>query len=624
MELADLGRRLMRKALLAGLALTCATSGLASGDYSPNVKADFPDQVYFGDTHLHTAYSFDAGMIGNRLGPDAAYRFAKGETVTASLGMKARLRRPLDFLAVADHAESLGIAPLINARDPIAQADPIGKQLIDLVLKGDFGGAYRLFVVERRNGKKPLHNDEIRRSMWYKIVAAAETHNQPGRFTALIGYEYTSGPKANNLHRVVLFRDGKDKAGTILPFSAYESEDPEKLWDFMSAYERNTKGRVLAIAHNGNLSNGQMFDDVTLSGAPLSRDYAERRQRWEPLYEATQIKGDGETHPTLSPNDEFADYYRWDRGNFGTASKVPAMLAREYARAALIRGLAYEAKLGVNPFKFGMIGSTDSHTGLATTAEDNFFSKATPLEPGAGDARYQESIIQQFPGAPDVRVYGYESLASGLVGVWARANTREEIFDAMARREVFATTGTRMRVRMFAGWAFSAADLDRPDLSRIGYSQGVPMGSDLTGTGKAPRFLLEAMRDPDGANLDRIQVIKGWIDAKGVSHEQIYNVAWSGARKPSRNGKLPAVGNTVRGAEFSNSIGAPVLSAFWQDPDFDPRQRAFYYARVLEIPTPTWIAYDMAKFGIVKPAVDAKLVHQERAYGSPIWYAPKG
>ena len=614
----------MRKSWVAALALASATAALAAGEYSPNLKVDYPDQVYFGDTHLHTAYSYDAGMIGNRLGPDAAYRFAKGEVVTASLGMKTRMRRPLDFLAVADHAESLGIAPLVNAQDPLAAADPVGKQLIALVLKGDLASAFKLFATERRNGNKPLHSDAIRRPMWDKIVAAAEAHNMPGRFTTLIAYEFTSGPKANNLHRVVLFRDGKDKAGSILPFSAYESEDPEQLWDFMAAYERNTQGRVLAISHNGNLSNGLMFDDVTLSGAPLSKDYAQRRQRWEPLYEATQIKGDSETHPTLSPNDEFADYYRWDRGNFGIAAKTPAMLPREYARAALIRGLAYEAKLGANPFKFGMIGSTDSHTGLATTAEDNFFSKATPLEPGSGDHRYKEPIIQQFPGTPDVRVYGYESLSSGLVGVWARANTREEIFDAMARREVFATTGTRMRVRMFGGWDFSAADLYKPDLSRVGYAQGVPMGSDLTGTGHAPGFLVEAMRDPEGANLDRIQIIKGWVDAKGVAQERVYDVSWSGRRKLGRNGKLPPVGNSVKGADYSNSIGAPVLSTYWQDPDFDPRQRAFYYVRVLEIPTPTWIAYDMATFGIAIPAPDAKLVHQERAYGSPIWYSPKG
>jgi Protein of unknown function (DUF3604) len=614
----------MRMRWIGGLALASASVALAAADYSPNLKADYPDQVYFGDTHLHTAYSFDAGMIGNRLGPDAAYRFAKGETVTASLGMKARLRRPLDFLAVADHAESLGIAPMVNNKDPLALADPVGKQLIDLVAKGDFGEAFRMFATERRNGNKPLHSDAIRRPMWDKIVAAAEAHNAPGRFTTLIGYEYTSGPKSNNLHRVVLFRDGKEKAGSILPFSAYESEDPEKLWDFMAAYERNTKGRVLAIGHNGNLSNGLMFDDVTLSGAPLSKDYAQRRQKWEPLYEATQIKGDGETHPTLSPNDEFADYYRWDRGNFGIAAKTPDMLPREYARAALTRGLAYEVKLGVNPFKFGMIGSSDSHTGLATTAEDNFFSKATPLEPGAGDARYKEPIIQKFPGAPDVRMYGYESLSSGLVGVWARANTREEIFDAMARREVFATTGTRMRVRMFGGWEFSATDLTRPDLSRVGYGKGVPMGSDLIGTGRAPGFLVEAMRDPDGANLDRVQIVKGWLDAKGALHEKVYDVAWSGKRKPGKGGKLPAVGNTVNGAEYSNSIGTPILSAYWQDPNFKAGERAFYYARVLEIPTPSWIAYDMASFKIAKPAPNAVLVQQERAYGSPIWYSPKG
>jgi Protein of unknown function (DUF3604) len=595
----------------------------AQRDYSPNLDADYPDRVLFGDTHLHTAYSFDAGLLGNRLGPDEAYRFAKGEEVRASLGQRARLRRPLDFLVVADHSESLGIAPLVNENDPRAQADPVGRRLIELVRAGDFLGAYRAFSAERNAERHPMHTDALRRSMWDRIVAAAETHNQPGRFTAFIGYEYTSNPETNNLHRVVMFRDGAERAGSVLPFSSAESMNPEDLWTFLEGYERATGGRALAIPHNGNLSNGLMFADATFEGQPLDRAYAERRRRWEPLTEVTQIKGDGETHPLLSPNDEFANYYRWDRGNFGQAAKTPEMLPREYARAALLRGLGLEARLGINPFQFGMIGSSDSHTSLAGTAEDNFFSKATPGEPGSGDLRYNGPIVQQTPSA-DVRMYGYQSLASGLVGVWARANTREEIFDAMARREVFATTGTRLRLRMFGGWDFTRADAARPDLSRAGYGRGAPMGSVLPapGAGQRPTFLIEAMRDPDGANLDRIQVVKGWLDASGATHERIYNVVWSGNRRLRGNGLLPSIGSTVRGAEYDNSIGAPSLTAFWVDPDFDPAQRAFYYVRVLEIPTPTWLAYDMAVLGPRALPADALLVHQERAYGSPIWYSP--
>lgn len=588
-------------------------------EYSPNLAADYPDRVYFGDTHLHTSYSVDAGMVGDRLGPDEAYRFARGETVTASFGHKARLRRPLDFLVIADHAESMGLAPLVVSKDPLAMNDPGGRKLIDLVAAGDVAAAYVFQARERNAGRTILHNDAVRRPVWNRITAAADRYNDPGKFTAFIGYEYTSAPNRNNLHRVVMFRDGAEKADKILPLSAIESSDPEKLWDYLENYEAATGGRALAIPHNGNLSNGRMFDDVTFSGAPLSADYARRRQRWEPLYEVTQIKGDGETHPLLSTRDEFADYYRWDRGNFGTELKTSDMLPREYARQALQRGLAYEAKLGVNPFKFGMIGSSDSHTSLAGTVEDNFYGKVSPMEPGSGDARYDEAIIQPLAQMEGTRQFGYESLASGLVGVWARANTREEIFDAMMRREVFATTGSRMRLRMFASWNFTAADKAAPDFARTAYTKGVPMGSNLTGGGAAPTFLVEAMRDPDGANLDRIQIVKGWIDSAGKMQERVFDVAWSGNRKPGRGGKLPAIGNTVKGATYSNSIGAPVLSAFWRDPSHRAGERAFYYARVLEIPTPTWLAYDMAQIGPRALPKDARMVHQERGYGSPIW-----
>ncbi len=622
----------MKRRLLIGAALILGCAGAVSAqhgsparpatparEYSPNLTADYPDRVFFGDTHLHTSYSVDAGMIGDRLGPDEAYRFARGETVTASLGHKARLRRPLDFLVIADHAESMGLAPLIAKRDPLALNDPVGKRLIDLVGAGEFAEAYKLYNTERAAGRPVLHSPEVRLPIWERITSAADRYNDPGKFTALIGYEFTSAPGRNNLHRVLVFRDGADKAGKVLPFSSNESNDPEQLWDYMARYEREQGGRVLAIPHNGNLSNGLMFSDKTFTGAEMSADYARRRQRWEPLYEVTQIKGDSETHPALSPNDEFADYYRWDRGNFGSELKRPEMLPGEYARAALLRGMAWEAKQGVNPFKFGMIGSSDSHTSLAGTAEDNFYGKVTQMEPGGGDVRYDEAIIVPFNKVDGTRMFGYESLASGLVGVWAKANTREEIFDAMMRREVFATTGTRLRVRMFGGWNFTAADLTAPDLSRTAYAKGVPMGADLKGSGKTPSFLVEAMRDPDGANLDRIQIVKGWIDATGKTRERVYDVAWSGKRKPGRDGKLPPVGNTVKGATYSNSIGAPVLSAWWRDPDYRSGERAFYYVRVLEIPTPSWLAYDMVQIGPRALPKDAKLFQQERAYGSPIW-----
>jgi hypothetical protein len=600
---------------------------LGKKEYSPYLSRSFPNRVMWGDTHLHTSYSTDAGMIGNFLGPDEAYRFARGETVRASAGERAKLIRPLDFLVVADHAENLGLAPLIAESDPDLLRKPWGKKVHDLVKAGKAFDAYAAWGTEMAKGKDPLDDDDLTRTSWNRIVSSAEKYNQPGVFTALHGFEWSSSPEANNLHRVVMFRDGADKVGDLIPFSNYDSPDPEKLWDWMAAYQKNTRGRVLAIPHNGNLSNGLMFDDVTLSGKPLTKAYVERRSLWEPIYEVTQIKGDGETHPALSPNDEFADYWRWDKGNFGLAGKKPDMLPREYARQALMRGLKYEAKLGTNPFKFGMIGSTDSHTSLATTREENSFGKATPVEPGAGNERYMEKITGVIPSldGSDPTIRHYKSLASGLAGVWAKENTRTAIWDAFKRKEVYATTGTRMTVRMFAGWDFGKDEVLRPDFAAQGYARGVPMGGDLTKglKGKAPSIMIRALRDPDGANLDRIQIVKGWLDKKGKTHEKIYDVAWAGDRKPGKDGKLPPVGNTVKGAKYTNDIGRALLGAYWQDPDFDPAQRAFYYVRVLEIPTPTWLAHDKAFYGDkVKLPEDALLLHQERAYTSPIWYTP--
>ena len=366
--------------------------------YSPYLNRTYPDRVLWGDTHLHTSYSTDAGMIGNFLGPEEAFRFARGETVRASVGERARLVRPLDFLVVADHAENLGLAALIEESNPDLLRNAWGRQVHDLVKNGKPMEAYGAWGAVMAKNEDPLSSDtELNRTIWNRIVKAAETYNEPGKFTALHGFEWTSSYKANNLHRVVIFRDDADKVRDLIPFSNYDSPDPEKLWEWMKAYEERTGGRVLAIPHNGNLSNGLMFDDVTLTGKPLTKKYAEQRALWEPLYEVTQIKGDGETHPALSPNDEFADYYRWDKGNFALAGKKPDMLPREYARAALKRGLQYEAKFGVNPFKFGMVGSTDSHTSLATTREDNFFGKATPTEPGTGEERYMEKITGANP-----------------------------------------------------------------------------------------------------------------------------------------------------------------------------------------------------------------------------------
>jgi len=599
---------------------------LGARHYSPFLDQSYPNRVFWGDTHLHTSYSTDAGMIGNVLGPDEAFRFARGEKVRASMGEFAQLVRPLDFLVVADHAENLGLAPMIAESNPQLLAIAWGRRIHDLVKGGDPFGAYVQWGESMMALTDPIDDDALTRTIWNRIVDSAERFNEPGVFTALHGFEWTSSYEANNLHRIVMFRDDADKVADLVPFSNYDSSDPEDLWDWMEAYERDTGGRVMAFPHNGNLSNGLMFDDVRLNGEPIDVDYAERRMRWEPLYEVTQIKGDGETHPLLSPNDEFADYYTWDRGNFGTALKTPDMLPREYARQALARGLKYEEEIGANPFKFGMIGATDSHTSLATTREDNYFGKASPVEPGTGAERYDEFIIQPAFLGEEVAIRHYETLASGLAGVWARENTREAIWDAFKRKEVYATTGSRILVRVFAGWDFDADEVHRPDFAETGYARGVPMGGDLVAgpEGAAPTFMIRALRDPDGANLDRVQIVKGWVGADGEPQTKVFDVAWAGDREPDASGALPPVGSTVDGADYTNTIGAAALGGHWVDPEFDTAQRAYYYVRVLEVPTPSWLAYDEAFYGPLDLPDDAVMVQQDRAYTSPIWYTPQG
>jgi hypothetical protein len=461
------------------------------------------------------------------------------------------------------------------------------------------------------------------RSAWDDIVHAAERYNQPGSFTALIGFEWTSTPQGNNLHRNVIYRDGGERALRVLPLTSYDSPDPEMLWKWMQTYEETTGGRVLAIPHNGNLSNGLMFATERLSGKPFDRAYAQTRARREPLYEVTQPKGTGEAHPALSPDDEFSSFELWDKSNLaGNTATTKAMLPGAYARAGLEAGLALDARLGANPFKFGMVGSTDSHTGLSTSAEDNFFGKTPSTEPSAH--RWEHAAIPAM--SPELVTKGWALGASGLAAVWSRDNTREALFDAMERREVYATTGTRISVRVFGGFDFTAADVNRTDFAADGYRRGVPMGGDLrhAPAGRAPAFLIRAMRDVEGANLDRVQVIKGWLDAAGKTHERIFDVAVSDGRKLDAQGRCKtAVGSTVDVAQasYTNTIGAPFFGVYWRDPAFDAGERAFYYVRVIEIPTPRWTAFD-AKFYGVQMAKEVPMTLQERAYTSPIWYTP--
>lgn len=593
-------------------------------EYSPNLDQNYPNRVFWGDTHLHTAYSTDAGMIGNRITPDEAYRFARGEELVSSTQLRVRLARPLDFLVVSDHAENLGLAPMIATSDPLLLKTEVGKIWHDMVKAGKGFEAFGDWIKRgSTTGKDPINSPEMARAAWEIIVRSAERFNDPGRFTAFIGYEWTSTPAGNNLHRNVIFRDGGDLAMRTLPFSGYDSADPEKLWQWMQSYEDKTGGRLLAIPHNGNVSNGMMFASTTMSGKPLDRSYAQTRARREPIYEVTQPKGTGEVHPALSPNDEFANFEIWDKSNLGgNQATTEAMLPGSYARSALKTGLALDQKLGANPFKFGMIGSTDSHTGLSTSAEDNFFGKTPGTEPSA--ERWKHAAIPAVD--PKLITRGWALGASGLAAVWSRENTRAGLFDAMERREVYGTTGTRILVRLFAGWDFTASDVTRPDFAADGYRRGVPMGGDLRAApaGKVPTFAIRALRDPEGANLDRIQVIKGWLDERGQSQERIFDVAVSDGRKIDADGRCKtAVGSTVdvASASYHNTIGAPMLNAFWSDPDFNPAQRAFYYVRVIEIPTPRWTAFD-ARFFETKMPSDVPMTLQERAYTSPVWYNP--
>ena len=597
--------------------------------YSPYAGRNFPTRPLFGDTHLHTSFSMDAGAFGARLGPADAYRFAKGEEVMASSGQPAKLSRPLDFLVVSDHSDNMGFFPQLLAGNPAMLSDPTGRRWYDMIQSGHGADAAIEIIVAFSQGTFPaalasLPGTPAYESAWRETIKAAEEANDPGRFTAFIGYEWTSNTGGNNLHRNVIFRDGSARASLVEPFTVVRplgSDNPRDLWKWMEVYESKTGGSVLAIAHNGNLSNGRMFPIIkSFTGKPIDREYAETRAKWERLYEATQIKGDGETHPYLSPNDEFANFERWDKGNLDLSElKKPEMLEYEYARSALKLGLKLESELGVNPYKFGMIGSTDAHTGLAAVEEDNFFGKTSSSEPSPDRANHP------FVKTEKAVIMGWETTASGYAAVWASENTREAIFDAMQRRETYATTGPRMLVRFFGGYDFTPADANTRSPAVIGYTKGVPMGGDLEAApaGKVPSFLVAALKDPIGANLDRYQVVKGWVDAKGEMQEKVYDVAWSGDRKPGADGKVPSVGSTVdvANATWTNTIGAPELIAVWTDPDFDPTQRAFYYGRVLEIPTPRWTAYD-AKYFNVKMAPEVPMQMQERAYTSPIWYSP--
>tara|TARA_R110002110_G_C13470525_1_gene720932 strand:+ start:44579 stop:46501 length:1923 start_codon:yes stop_codon:yes gene_type:complete len=613
---------------------------IAERPYSPSAERNFPTDVYFGDTHVHTGHSADAGGAGTTLMPRDAYRFALGEQVTSNSGLPVKLARPYDFFMITDHTDAMGAIVDIIQGAPNVMATESGRRYNkDFNEGGDVAGeAMWRLIAEFGSGKlDPALNyqpgNPAFKRTWDTIVEAAEEFNDPGVFTTFIAFEWTSLEMGNNLHRNVIFRDGADLAGEIVPYTTTPpqgSNNPRDLWKWLQKYEDDTGGNVTAIPHNGNLSSGMMFaltDDFAEGKPAIDAEYAATRNKWERLYETTQPKGDSEAHPKLSPEDEFADYETWDWGNLDlSTAKTDEMLPGEYAREALKRGLVMKEKLGANPFKYGMAGGTDIHTALSTQEEDNFFGKYATYEPTNEKRAMHVADKNEELG---IGYKGWRYNAAGVTAVWAQSNTREAIFDAMERRETFSTTGPRMRVRFFGGWSFVADDARNRQLAVLGYGKGVPMGADMPAApagAKAPNFLVSAQRDPMGANLDRVQIIKGWVDARtGQSREKIYDVAWSGDRKPRRNGKLPAVGDTVDLSvpTWTNTIGASELTTVWQDPDFDPSERAFYYVRVLEIPTPRWPAYDAVRFGISFPE-EVVVKGQERAYSSPIWFEPNG
>ncbi len=606
--------------------------------------SEHPARVYFGDTHLHTSYSPDAFLMRNDTAdPDTAYRFAKGLPVVHPYHeARIQIGTPLDFLVVSDHAEFMGVVPAVLQGHPLVANTETGIRYREMF---EAGRQIEVFgeLIAQVNGVVPpnpdLYNDEINSEVWNRIMDAADHNNEPGRFTAFMGWEWSSTPDGNNLHRVVVMKEGKEKGSQFIPYNSLESNKAEDLWKWLDVTSASTGANFIAIPHNSNISGGLMFSLVDSYGAMITPEWARTRMKWEPIVEMTQIKGDSETHPILSPDDEFADYETYEHLIIAEGAEVQSMFTDgflaaldegdreyvlvnrdkvertgDYARSALKRGLAVEQRIGVNPYKFGMIGSTDSHTAMSSYEENNFHGKmALDSTPGTKS----EDII---PGTP-----GWDMGAAGLVAVWAQENTRESLFDAMRGKEVYATTGPRIQLRFFGGFSFREKDLQK-DFVAIGYKDGVPMGGELKSASrrKSPVFIVHALKDPKEANLDRLQIIKGWVDKDGMPHEKVYDVAWSDGRKRGAGGKVPPVGNTVdlSTGGYTNSIGDTQLAAVWTDPDFNRKQSAFYYARVIQIPTPRHTLFDALALGIDVAETGNPATIQERAYSSPIWYSP--
>jgi len=609
--------------------------------FSPYANRAYPTKLLFGEQHIHSALSADAGGGGTKLLPRDLYRFARGEQVMSNTNQPVKRNRPLDFMCITEHTDGMGAITDILKGTPNVMNDKQGANLHKRFAQGGDVAkkASQDLILWFSQGTLSAElnyqpgNAGYKRT-WEDLVQAAEEYNEPHHFTTMIAYEWTSLVKGNNLHRNVILRDGAERALQVLPFTMTPplgSPNPQDLWKWLEKYEAKTGGQAIAIPHNGNLSNGMLFairDDFN-NGAKFNKAYVTARAKWEKLMEIGQSKGDGETHPKLSPDDVFADYETWDFGNLDlTNKKTDEMLPFEYARSTLKNGLKLEDELGVNPFKYGFVYGSDHHTALSTGMDINYFGAFTWIEPNKHRIVSKEGklVVGKVNAKLEIGFDTWQYASPGPTAVWATSNTRAGIFDAMKRKEVYASTGPRISVRVFGGFDFSKEDIKQRDFARVGYAKGVPMGGDLKQAPKDKKagFLIRALRDPEGANLDRVQVVKGWLDSKGETHEKVYDVAWSGERKIGQDGKLPFVGDTVDLSvpTWTNTIGSAQLATFWEDLDFNAKQRAFYYVRVIEIPTPRWTAYDAVRYKIKNMPKNVKLKTQERAYTSPIWYTP--
>lgn len=585
--------------------------------HAQDVRSNPLKEAYFGEQHLHTAYSLDAYIGGARLTPSDAYRFAKGHEVKVN-GEKIRISEPLDWAAVTDHAEYIGeMYSTMTDGAPGHDHEQI-QQLRNLKSLEEREKWFLEYVVKSNRGAKPQHppfyaGPETVASAWKVILAAAEEHNEPGKFTTIPAFEWSAAPKGGNLHRNVFFRDTKVPER---PMSYIDINREDGLWDWLATLERQGM-QVIAIPHNSNASKGTMFPAINAAGDPIDLEYAKIRSHFEPLIEMMQVKGNSEVHRKFWAADEFADFENADSigdysdRNFETFGRL------NWVRGGLTQGLVYQQSLGVNPFHYGIVGGTDNHNGTpSNVAEDNFKVGSHGAADGTVELR-RTGEVGGWIKAKDLN-------PGALTGVWANQNTRGAIWDAMKARETFATSGPRIKVRLFGQLGKSEVPADARTLVERGYMLGVPMGGTLHANGEAPTFTVLAMKDPNGANLDRIQIIKGWVDADGKPQDKVYDVRWSGKRSPDRDGKLPPVGNSVdlTNATYSNSIGSTELMASWSDPDFDEKQFALYYVRVLQIPTPRWTTYDAVRNGL--PLLkDTPATVQERAWSSPIWYTPK-